>query len=124
MKRWRDLPAFASDETLRANDRNVITDLRAWRIREPDSKRQYTVVRLTTGTGTTGYGEGQAATRSEIAEAKSVVLGRLPSDSEYVRHHLALLPAMEAAVSNAMLDTTAKAAGVPIYQYLGRPDSL
>jgi galactonate dehydratase len=121
MKHWRDLPDFAPDNAPRVRDSEAIADLRAWCIREPDSKRQYTVVRLTTGNGSIGFGEGSAATRSEIADAKSTVLGRSPSESEFIRHRLASLPAMEAAISNAMLDLTARAAGVPVYQYLGGP---
>ena len=49
MKHWRDLPDFAPDNATRVRDNEAITDLRAWCIREPDSKPQYTVVRLTTG---------------------------------------------------------------------------
>ena len=121
MKCWRDLPDFAPDNAPGVRDSEAITDLRAWCIREPNSKRQYTVVRLTAGNGIVGFGEGSTSTRSEIADAKSIVLGRSPFESEFIRHSLASLPAMEAAVSNAMLDLTARAAGVPVYQYLGGP---
>jgi L-alanine-DL-glutamate epimerase-like enolase superfamily enzyme len=84
MKRWRDLPVFALADTPRSTDREAITELKAWGVREPDSKRQYTVVRLTNGAGATGYGEGAAASRSEITDAKSIIIGRLPSDAEFV----------------------------------------
>lgn len=121
MKRWRDLPVFAPADAPRSTDRDAIKEFKAWRISEPDSKRAYTVVRLTSGTGATGYGEGGPASHSEIAQAKSVIIGRLPSDAEFVRHHMTALPAIEAAISNAMLDMVAKSAGVPVYQYLGGP---
>jgi len=120
-KLWRDLPAFAVDVPSSANDPLAIAEFRSWSIREPDSKRHYTVVKLTTKNGVSGYGEGAGATHSEILEAKSVVLGRAAFEGEFIRHRLDAIPAMEAALSNAMLDLSAKSAGVPVYQYLGGP---
>lgn len=120
-KLWRDLPAFAPETGPHSTDPLAIVDLRAWTIREPDSKRHYVVISLTARNGVTGYGEGALVTRSEILEAKSIAVGKIPSDGELIRHQLSGIPAMEAAVSNAMLDISAKSAGVPVYQYLGGP---
>jgi galactonate dehydratase len=120
-KRWRDLPVFSPPEAHNANDPLAITELRAWRVREPASNRRYTVTRLTTRSGITGYGEGAAADAHDINTAKAAVIGRLAFETEFIRHHLAAVPAMEAALSNAMLDIAAKAAKVPVYQYLGGP---
>jgi galactonate dehydratase len=120
-KRWRDLPAFSPPEARSTSDPLAITELHAWRLREPVSNRRYTVVRLTTRGGITGYGEGASANAGEIATAKSAVVGRLAFETEFIRHHLSAVPAMEAAISNAMLDVVSKAAKVPIYQYLGGP---
>jgi galactonate dehydratase len=78
-------------------------------------------VRLETTAGITGYGEGGPAKAAEITEARPVVIGRVATDIEYIRHHLAASPALEAAVNNAFLDITARSAKVPVYQYLGGP---
>lgn len=120
-KRWRDSPVFSPPESHGASDPLAITDLRSWRLREPVSNRRYTVMRLTTRSGLTGYGECAPTNASQIAEAKSVTAGRLAFEAEFIRHRLAAEPALEAAVSNAMLDIVSKAAKVPIYQYLGGP---
>jgi galactonate dehydratase len=120
-KHWPDLPAFSPPPAQATSDRLVITGFRAWRIKEPLSQRAYTVVRLDSRGGVPGYGEGGPAKASDIAEAKAAVTGRRATESEFVRHRLAQLPAMEAAVNNAMLDLAARSAGVPVYQYLGGP---
>ena len=104
-----------------ADDGLAIANLRAWRLCEPISKRRYTVVKLETRSGTAGFGEGGPAVATDVAEAKSAVTGRRATDAEFIRHQLAAWPAMEAAVNNAMLDLAARAASVPIYQYLGGP---
>ena len=120
MKRnWRDLPVFAAQAT--TTDRLSITGLRAWRVKEPVSGRRYTVVRLESRGGLAGYGEGGPSLAPDIAAAKAAVLGRRANETEFIRHRLAALPAMEAAVNNALLDLTAKTTNTPIYQYLGGP---
>lgn len=120
MKRnWRDLPVFAAQAT--TTDRLSITGLRAWRVKEPVSGRRYTVVRLESRGGLAGYGEGGPSLGPDIAAAKAAVLGRRANETEFIRHRLAALPAMEAAVNNALLDLTAKTTNTPIYQYLGGP---
>ncbi len=107
MKRnWRDLPVFAAQAT--TTDRLSITGLRAWRVKEPVSGRRYTVVRLESRGGIAGYGEGGPSLGPDIAAAKAAVLGRRANETEFIRHRLAALPAMEAAVNNALLDLTAK----------------
>lgn len=99
----------------------AIVSLRAWRIKEPVSNRRYTVVKLTSQGGEAGYGEGGPALGAEIAEARSAVIGRRATESEFIRARLAAIPAMEAAIGNAMLDLVARSRKVPIYQFLGGP---
>jgi len=118
-KHWRGQVAFAPAAA--ADDRLAITSLRAWRLREPVSGRRYTVVKLDSRGGIAGYGEGGATVATDVAEAKAAIAGRRATDAEFIRHRLAGLPAMEAAVNNAMLDIAARAANVPVYQYLGGP---
>jgi galactonate dehydratase len=98
-----------------------IVEFRAWRVKEPVSNRRYTVVRLQSQGGTSGYGEGGPALGAEIAEARSAAMGRRATESEFIRATLHRLPALEAAVGNAMLDLVSRAKNVPIYQYLGGP---
>jgi galactonate dehydratase len=108
-------PAAVTDHPLN------IVELRAWRVKEPDSNRRYTVVCLKSRGGASGYGEGGPATASEIAEARLAVTGRRATDSEFIRAALHRLPALEAAAGNAMLDLVSRAKNIPIYQYLGGP---
>jgi galactonate dehydratase len=117
-KRWPDLPVFAPQP---ATDRLSITALRAWRLREPGSGRRYTVIRIESRGGEIGYGEGGPVPAAGITEAKAAVIGRRATEAEFIRHRLASLPAMEAAVNNAFLDLLAKSTNAPIYQYLGGP---
>jgi len=120
-KRWPDLPAFAPPQATSATDRLTITGLRAWRLKEPVSGRRYTVVKLESRGGTIGFGEGAQIHGSDIAEAKTAVVGRRSTETEFIRHALDRIPAMEAAVTNAMLDLTSRSTNVPIYQFLGGP---
>jgi galactonate dehydratase len=98
-----------------------IAQVRAWRLKEPVSSRRYTVVKLQSQSGDTGYGEGGPATAAEIAEAKTAVTGRRATESEFIRARLKTIPAMEAAINNAMLDLISRSRKIPIYQYLGGP---
>jgi galactonate dehydratase len=98
-----------------------ITQFRAWRLKEPVSGRRYTVVKLQSQSSDTGYGEGGPALGAEIGEARAAVMGRRAHESEFIRARLSAIPAMEAAVSNAMLDLVSKSKKLPIYQYLGGP---
>ena len=99
----------------------AITALRAWRLKEPVSGRRYTVVKLQSQGGDTGFGEGGPASGLEIADARAAVVGRRATESEFIRARLNGSPAMEAAVTNAMLDCVSRAKKLPIYQYLGGP---
>ncbi len=99
----------------------AIASIRGWRLREPDSGRRYSVVRLTSQTGVSGYGEGGPITSAEFAETRKSLTGRRATSLEFVRHHFAGTPALEAAVGNALLDLSARVASVPLYQFLGGP---
>ena len=90
-------------------------------MKEPVCGRLYTVLRLQVRGGGSGYGEGGPATAPQIAEARAIITGRRATESEFVRTKLAHLPALEAAIGNAMLDLISRAKNVPIYQYLGGP---
>jgi galactonate dehydratase len=119
-KHWGQIPTFAPFAAA-ADDPLAITGFKAWRLREPVSQRRYTVVKLESRGGISGFGEGGASIAAEILTAKSAVIGRRATDNEFIRHRLAEIPAMEAAVNNALLDLLGKSTKVPIYQYLGGP---
>lgn len=98
-----------------------IVQFHAWRMKEPVSGRRYTVVEIQSRSGDAGYGEGGPATAAEIVEARAAASGRRATESEFIRARLAQIPAMEAAVNNAMLDLLARSRKIPIYQFLGGP---
>ena len=98
-----------------------IRALNAWVLREPVSRRAYTVVRLTSEDGLHGYGECGEAEASEIAAARSVVLGKPATSYEKVRLALHATPQVGAATNAAMLDLVGKATRTPVFQLLGGP---
>lgn len=118
-KIWSNLLAFAPQAA--STDRKAVVNVRGWRLREPDSERSYTVLRLETRDGLVGYGEGGPVTAAQILEARSAATGRRPNEFEFIRHRLAAVPAMEAAVNNAFLDLQGKSTKTPVYQFLGGP---
>ena len=107
MRRRLFVPDVALAPPQTAGHPLAIVDFRAWRLKEPVSGRRYTVVKLQSRSGETGYGEGGPAPRSEIVEARAALCRRRATESEFIRARLACIPAMEAAVSNAMLDLLA-----------------
>ena len=57
-------------------DKHEIAELRAYPVREPASGRTYTVVRLRTQSGVTGWGEAGRVNGTDIEKAKSRVIGK------------------------------------------------
>ena len=97
-----------------------ITDLRAWLLREPVSRRAYTVVQLSTKSGLKGYGECGEATGEDLETAKRFIIGTAATSHEAVRHGLGA-SRVQAAVNMAMLDLVGQFTKAPIYQVLGGP---
>jgi galactonate dehydratase len=121
MKRRLAIPPLAFAPPQSAGHPLEIVQFQAWRLKEPVSGRRYTVVELQARSGETGYGEGGPVPAAEIVEARAAIQGRRATESEFVRARLDAIPAMEAAVGNAMLDLLSKSRKVPIYQFLGGP---
>jgi galactonate dehydratase len=121
MKRRLAIPPLAFGPPQSAGHPLEIAQFQAWRLKEPVSGRRYTVVELQSRSGETGYGEGGPVPAAEIVAARTAIQGRRATESEFVRARLAGIPAMEAAVGNAMLDLLSKSRKVPIYQFLGGP---
>lgn len=104
------------------SDRDLtLRDLRVFRLREPVSRRGYTVLSVTTENGFHGYGECAALSDAEVASTRQVVLGRPATAYEAVRRDLTSIPAAQAAVNIALLDVVGQAAKAPVYQVLGGP---
>lgn len=98
-----------------------VLDLSAFALREPVSKRAYTVIRVRTRPGLTGYGECKSVSAAEAVEAKAAVLGRDATAYEVVRRQLQGTPGLQAAVNMALLDVIGKHTKAPLYQVLGGP---
>jgi L-alanine-DL-glutamate epimerase-like enolase superfamily enzyme len=76
------------------------------------------VVELQSRSGDAGYGEGGPATAAEIVEARTATTARRATEWEFIRARLAQMPAMEAAVNNAMLDLLARSRKIPVRRNL------
>jgi galactonate dehydratase len=98
-----------------------IRDVRAWTLREPVSKRAYTVIRIQTRSGMTGYGECAALPAAELEGATKAMVGKPVTAFEVTAPLLAGFPTARAALNIAMLDVVGKTTNAPIYQVLGGP---
>lgn len=107
--------AAASDSEL------AIGELSAHPVREPVSRRAYTVVRVRTKSGLTGYGECARAADGDLAGARQAVMGRAATSYEVLRRDLAPWPGLSAAVNMALLDILGQSVNAPVYQVLGGP---
>jgi galactonate dehydratase len=116
------LQAFGAIQTAgAANDPLAVRDLRAWPLREPGSGRRYTVLRVDTAGGVSGWGECGEFTRTEFETAKTLATGLPATAYEIAWRKLGPAPRVRAAINMAMLDIAGKAAKAPAYQVLGGP---
>jgi galactonate dehydratase len=106
---------------VQAENELAITDVRAWALREPASRRAYSVVKIQTRSGIAGFGECAPLTGAEIAGAKKVLQGRPATAFEVCAPLLAEFPLAQAGLNVAMLDCLARRAKAPIFQVLGGP---
>jgi galactonate dehydratase len=104
-----------------ANDPLAVADVKFFPVREPESGRRYTAVRVATRNGLQGYGEAAGTSRLHWDETKQALAGLPASAYEVARQRLAATPAMSAAVNMALLDILGKQSKAPVYQVLGGP---
>lgn len=98
-----------------------IKDVKGWTLREPVSKRAYTVIKIQTGSGLIGFGECAPLSPAEFEEAKRIIIGTPVTSFEVMAPKLMHVPTARAALNIAMLDVSGKIANAPIFQYLGGP---
>src|SRR5712691_7653793 len=96
-----------------------ITNLTTYPLREPVSRRAYTVVKIETRSGLRGYGECGVLSAVGVTRAKQIVGGQQASGYEVIRRQLAALPGLQAAINMALLDLMGKFTKAPVYQVLG-----
>jgi galactonate dehydratase len=103
------------------NPQLEMTGLDAFPVREPVSRRTYTILRLRTRSGPPGYGECSRLSPSDLAALRGAIQGKEASSFETIRRGLTVSPPALAALDMAMLDTLGKVTNAPVYQVLGGP---
>jgi len=92
---------------------NSVTEARLWRT------PRFSVIRLKTQSGLTGYGECAPLEQAEFDSAFAKIKGREATSFEVIRTLLS--GPVEAGINTALLDITGKIAKAPIFQLLGGP---
>jgi galactonate dehydratase len=94
-----------------------IVEIKQFPVREPVSKRSYSVVRVRTRGGLTGFGEGPTVLEPVFARTQQFWTGK--SATTYTTSGPPL--PLGGAVDMALLDIIGKAANAPVYRVLGGP---
>src|SRR4051794_33979270 len=82
LQNWIALQAAASINTDREHP---VSELRAYPLSEPGSGRRYTVIRLRTRSGLTGFGECGVTTAADVETARKAVLGKAATAYQFLR---------------------------------------
>lgn len=117
-RRVRLLASFAPQAAAAVKpDALDITDIREFPVREPVSKNQYALLRVTTRSGLIGWGECRYDPNADIKTLQAAWTSR-PANA-----YAAIPPASPyaAALDIACLDILGKAANAPVYRILGGP---
>ncbi len=118
-RRARLLAGFAPQAAAAAAkpDPLDITDIRHFPVREPISGTRYSVLKVTTRSGVTGWGECLHDPNADIKALQSSWIGR-PANA-----YATIAPStpFRAALDIALLDILGKTANAPVYRILGGP---
>ncbi len=98
-----------------------VDQVRGWELLEPVTGRRYTLVRVTTRDGFSGWGECGAIPEHDLVENRSRILGTPATAYEVVRRRLEGQAGLRAAVDMALLDIVGRYTKAPVYQALGGP---
>lgn len=103
------------------NPQLEMVGLDAFPVREPVSRRAYTILRLRTRSGPPGYGECSRLAPGDLATLRGAIQGKEASSFETIRRRLTASPPALAALDMAMLDALGQFTKAPVYQVLGGP---
>ncbi len=99
----------------------AIADVKLWRLREPISRRVYSVIRIRTRGGLLGFGEAGAVSSEELVRGAQIVQSKAVTSYEVLERQLTVTPNLQPAINMALLDIVGKIANAPVYQVLGGP---
>ena len=96
----------------------TVSEWKTFALREPISRRSYTIVEIRTKGGLSGYGECASPISPESLQAAiPVVIGQQATSYEVIGRQLATYPGMQAGVVMALLDIAGKhvkGAAIPV----------
>jgi galactonate dehydratase len=105
-----------------ADDALVLREVKVYPLREPESGRKYTMVRLEARSGAVGWGECAGTTPAELALVRQVLATGIEATAhEVLWRKLDAAPGIRAGVNMAQLDIAGQVAKAPVYQVLGGP---
>jgi galactonate dehydratase len=117
-RRMRLSVAFAPQTTVAKPDAgDSITEMRWFPVREPVSGNRYTLLRVKTRSGLTGWGECAHAAEQDSRVLEKVWIGKSATLYAAIDSSLPLAGALDMA----LLDILGKACRAPLYRVLGGP---
>lgn len=99
----------------------TIRRLEAIPVTEPGTRLVYTVIKLETSDGVTGWGECPTLTPRQLQQARAVCEGQDPTAYDVLTHRIGTANPAGSGVNMALLDIAGKIAKAPVCQLLGGP---